>query len=115
MLKADSSWDTNGWNWAASSRERTNWASAGLNAVNTVTSAILPQTCRDRGQKSRGDCTLQIGEDYDARPSLELALDLDFDLLADRILGVIDHDHRPVRQVADALALVLALAHDAQA
>jgi hypothetical protein len=56
----------------------------------------------------------QVGEDDDARAGLELALDLHFDLLADRVLRVVDHHHRAIGQVADALALVFALADDAQ-
>ena len=55
-----------------------------------------------------------FGKNDDARAGLEQALDLDFDLLADVRLAVVDDDHRAVGQIADALALVLAFADDSQ-
>ena len=55
-----------------------------------------------------------FGKDDDARAGLEQGLDLDFDLLADVRLAVGDDDHRAIRQIADALALVLAFADDFQ-
>ena len=48
-------------------------------------------------------------------PVWSKALDLNLDLLPNAALAVIDHDHRPVVQVADALPFVLAFAHDLQA
>ena len=57
---------------------------------------------------------LHFGKDNDARAGLEQGLHLGFDLLADVGLAVVDHDHRAIGQIADALALVLAFAHDFQ-
>src|ERR1019366_1122991 len=63
---------------------------------------------------SRRGHRLQVGKDDDARAGLELALDLHFDLLAHRAMGVVDHHHRAIGQIANALAFVLAFADDAQ-
>jgi hypothetical protein len=41
-------------------------------------------------------------------------LDLRLDLLSDALLRLVDHDHRAVGQVTDALAFLLTLAHDAE-
>ena len=46
---------------------------------------------------------------------MQQALNFHFDLLADVRLAVVDHDHRAVGHIADALAFVLAFAHDFQA
>jgi len=57
---------------------------------------------------------LEFGEDDDASAGLEEALDLDFDVLADCGLAVVDDDHGAVGQIADALPLVFAFADDAE-
>ena len=66
------------------------------------------------GNRSRCDRLLQVGKHDNARTGLELALDLNLDLLADGVLRVIDHNHSPIGEITDALALVFALANDAQ-
>src|SRR5712691_9269017 len=95
---------TTGWNSAASRRERTNWASTGLKARKTVISSIA---LRCQG-------LFQIGEDDDTGAGLEQALNLHFGLMANGALGIIDHDHRSIREIANTLALVFAFTNDAQ-
>ena len=58
--------------------------------------------------------TFYFRKNDDARAGLEEGLDLDFDLLADVRLAVVDDDHGAVGQIADTLSLVLAFAHDFQ-
>src|SRR6266850_2003303 len=95
---------TTGWNSAASRRERTNWASTGLKARKTVTSSIALGCQR----------LFQIGEDDDAGPGLEQALNLHFGLMTNDALGIVDHHHSSIGQIADSLALVFAFTNDAQ-
>ena len=57
---------------------------------------------------------LEFGEDDDAGTGLEEALDLDFDVLADGGLAVVDDDHGSVGKIADALSFVFAFADDAK-
>ena len=57
---------------------------------------------------------MEVGEDDDAGAGLEEAQDFDGHLLANEGLGLVDDNHGAVVEVADALALVLALAHDAE-
>jgi len=61
-----------------------------------------------------GSACFQFGEDDDASAGLKEALDLDFDVLADGGVAVVDDDHSAVGQVADTLALVFAFADDAE-
>jgi len=58
---------------------------------------------------------LQLGKNNDPRPGLQQALHLDLDLLPQRRLPVVDYHHGPVGQVAHTLALIFAIAHQAQA
>ena len=57
---------------------------------------------------------LEFGEDDDTSAGLEEALDLNFDVLADGGVAVVDDDHRAIGQVTDALAFVFALADDSE-
>ncbi len=57
---------------------------------------------------------LEFGEDDDAGAGLEEALDLDFDVLTDSSVAVVDDDHGAVGEVADALAFVFTFADDAE-
>ena len=54
---------------------------------------------------------LEFGEDDDAGARLEKALDLDFYVLADGGLAVVNDDHGAVGQVTDTLAFVFAFAN----
>lgn len=56
----------------------------------------------------------EVGEDDDASAGLKEALDLDFDLMADGGVAVVDDDHGAVGKIADALAFVFAFADDAE-
>src|SRR5439155_20938454 len=102
---------------AASSRERTNCASAGLKAEKTVTSSISSELVL-RGNRSglnwSREGLSQIRKNDDAGARLQEALDLHFDLLTNGGLGVVDDDHGSVREIANALSFVFALADDAQ-
>ena len=55
-----------------------------------------------------------IREDNNTGAGLQQALHLDIDLLANRAVGVINDDHGPIGQVANALAFVFAFANNLQ-
>jgi hypothetical protein len=67
-----------------------------------------------RGFAGRREGLLEFGEDDDAGASLKEALDLDFDVLTNGGVAVVDNDHGAVGQVANALTLVFAFTDDAK-
>jgi len=54
----------------------------------------------------RGRRLFQIGEDDDTGPGLKQALNLDFGLMANGALGIIDDHHGSIRQITDGLTLI---------
>lgn len=78
--------------------------------------ALTPDRCSVAGSGRwwSGESLLQFGKDNDARTGLKQALDLNFDLLADGNLAVVNDNHRAVRQIADTLAFILSFANDAE-
>ena len=76
--------------------------------------ATLPLAREHGSVASRGKRLLEVGEDDDASAGLEQALDLDFDVLTDRSVTVVDDNHGAVGQVADALAFIFAFTDDAK-
>src|SRR5438094_1319855 len=112
MLRAASSLTTSAGMSAASRRERMSCASAGLKLRKTVTSSMGENR---GGLKSSGHGGFNLGEDQHSRAGLDETVHLNVDLLADEVVGVIDHHHRAIVEITDALALVPAFADDLEA
>src|ERR1035441_3686085 len=73
----------------------------------------LPSYATEEASPLR-DGLLHLAEDHLAAGGLQHAGDGDLDRLADHLAGVIDHHHRSVVQVADALVELLALFENQQ-